>query len=75
MFGLMLNTGLRVSEATSLRWEDVNLTSGKVMVREGKGAKDRTLWVDNSQLEELGECKERQVEKVGELPRWVLLTP
>ncbi|MFP4647509.1 MAG: tyrosine-type recombinase/integrase, partial [Candidatus Acetothermia bacterium] len=32
MFGLMLNTGLRVSEAVSLRWEDVNLTSGKVMV-------------------------------------------
>jgi len=25
IFGLMLNTGLRVSEATSLRWEDVNL--------------------------------------------------
>ena len=74
MFQLMLNTGLRVSEAVSLRWEDVNLTSGKVMVREGKGAKDRTLWVDNDQLEELGEWKERQVEKVGELPRWVFST-
>ena len=74
MFGLMLNTGLRVSEAVSLRWEDVNLTSGKVMVREGKGAKDRTLWVDNDQLEELGEWKERQVEKVDELPKWVFST-
>ncbi|MFB6214415.1 MAG: tyrosine-type recombinase/integrase [Candidatus Bipolaricaulia bacterium] len=74
MFGLMLNTGLRVSEAVSLRWEDVNLTSGKLMVREGKGAKDRTLWVDNSQLEELGEWKERQVEKVGKLPKWVFST-
>ena len=51
MFQLMLNTGLRVSEATSLRWEDVNLTSGKLMVREGKGAKDRTLWVDEGQLD------------------------
>jgi len=71
MFQLMLNTGLRVSEIVSLRWEDVNLTSGKVMVREGKGAKDRTLWVDNSQLDELKKWKERQVEKVGELPRWV----
>src|SRR6056297_4145386 len=69
MLGLMLNTGLRVSEAVSLRWEDVNLTSGKVMVREGKGAKDRTLWVDSSQLDELGEWKERQVEKVGKLPK------
>ncbi|MBS3788502.1 site-specific integrase, partial [Candidatus Bipolaricaulota bacterium] len=58
MFQLMLNTGLRVSEAVSLRWKDVNLTSGKLMVREGKGAKDRTLWVDNSQLEVLGKWKE-----------------
>ena len=74
MFQLMLNTGLRVSETVSLRWEDVNLTSGKVMVREGKGAKDRTLWVDNSQLDKLGEWKERQVEKVGRLPKWVFST-
>jgi len=74
MFQLMLNTGLRVSEAVSLRWEDVNLTSGKLMVREGKGAKDRTLWVDEAQLESLGEWKDRQVEKVGELPRWVFST-
>jgi len=74
MFQLMLNTGLRVSEAVSLRWEDVNLTSGKVMVREGKGAKDRSLWVDEGQLDELGKWKERQVEKVGELPKWVFST-
>ncbi len=73
MFQLMLNTGLRVSEAVSLRWEDVNL-SGKVMVREGKGAKDRTLWIDNSQLEELGDWKDRQVEKMGKLPKWVFST-
>ena len=74
MFQLMLNTGLRVSETTSLRWEDVNLTSGKLMVREGKGAKDRSLWVDEDQLKELGKWKERQVEKIGKLPRWVFST-
>jgi len=74
MFQLMLNTGLRVSEIVSLRWEDVNLTTGKLMVREGKGAKDRTLWVDEGQVEELGEWKERQGEKVGELPKWVFST-
>jgi len=49
----------------------VNLT---FRVREGKGAKDRTLWVDEGQLEVLGEWKERQVEKVGELPKWVFST-
>ncbi len=74
MFQLMLNTGLRVSEAVSLRWEDVNLTSGKLMVREGKGAKDRTLWIDESQLDELGEWKERQVEEMVKLPKWVFST-
>ncbi|MBS3788892.1 tyrosine-type recombinase/integrase [Candidatus Bipolaricaulota bacterium] len=74
MFQLMLNTGLRVSEAVSLRWEDVNLTSGKLMVREGKGAKDRTLWIDDDQRRKLGEWKERQVDKVGELPKWVFST-
>ncbi len=50
MFGLMLNTELRVSEAVYLRWENLSLTSG-----EGKGAKDRTLWVDEDQVDELGE--------------------
>lgn len=74
MFGLMLNTGERASEAVSLRWKDLNLTSGKLTVREGKGAKDRTLWVDNGQLEELGEWKEKQMEKVGELPKRVFST-
>lgn len=64
MFQLMLNTGLRISEAVSLRWKDLNLTSGKLTVREGKGAKDRTLWVDNSQLKALSEWKERQVKKL-----------
>nr|WP_251980415.1 tyrosine-type recombinase/integrase [Salinibacter ruber] len=42
---LMLNAGLRASEAVSLRPEHVDLMSGKLMVREGKGAKDRTLWL------------------------------
>jgi len=74
MFQLMLNTGLRVSETTSLRWKDVNFTSGKLMVREGKGAKDRTLRVDEDQLDELGEWKGRQKEKVGRLPKLVFST-
>ena len=67
MFRLMLNTGLRVSAIVSLRWEDV-------MVREGKGAKDRSLWVDEGQLGELGKWKDRQVEKIGGLPKWVFST-
>lgn len=74
MFQLMLNTGLRVSEAVNLRWKDINLTSGKLMVREGKGAKDRTLWVGEDDLNRLHEWKERQVEKAGFSPEYVFTT-
>jgi len=43
MLRLMLNTGLRLAEVTSFKWHDVALTSGKVMVCQEKGSKDRTL--------------------------------
>ena len=41
MLRLMLNTGLRLAEVTALKWRDMDLTTGKLMVRQGK---DRTLW-------------------------------
>jgi len=50
---IMLKAGLRASEATPLRKEHVGLMSGKLMVREGKGAFGRTLWVGEDMLEEL----------------------
>ena len=71
---LMLDTGLRLAEACALRWTHINLTSGKLMVREGKGAKDRTLWIGEDRLEQLREWKERQVEWLGEIPEHVFTT-
>jgi len=56
----MLDAGLRVSEALSLRWENVDLMTGKLMVKEGKGAKDRTLWLGEADLELLRRWRERQ---------------
>lgn len=44
---IMLEAGLRVSEAVSLKDEHVDLESGQVIVREGKGAKDREVWISN----------------------------
>jgi len=61
MLRLMLDTGLRLSEAIHLRWKDIDLNSGKVMVRQGKGAKDRTLWTGEENLAALLAWKERQV--------------
>jgi len=62
---LMLKAGLRASEATALRPEHLDPMSGKLSVREGKGAKDRTLWVGEEMLEELREWTDRRSEEVG----------
>ena len=50
MLRLMLNTGLRLSEAIHLQWKDIDLNQGKVMVGQGKGAKARTLWTGEANL-------------------------
>ena len=60
MLRLMLNTGLRLAEVTGLKWHDVDLTTGKLMVRQGKGAKDRTLWVAEGDIDRLRSWRERQ---------------
>ena len=63
---LMLKAGLRASEATALQPEHLNLMSGRLSVREGKGAKDRTLWVGEELLEELREWIDRRNGEVDE---------
>ena len=70
---LMLKAGLRASEATALRPQHIDLMSGKLIVREGKGAKDRTLWVGEELLGELQEWTDRRNENVGE-PKFLLPT-
>jgi integrase/recombinase XerD len=65
MLRLMLNTGLRLAEVTALKWRDVDLTTGKLMVRQGKGAKDRTLWVAEADIDRLRSWRERQATVCG----------
>ena len=60
MLRLMLNTGLRASECLNLKVRDVDWMSGKLMVREGKGKKDRTLWVNEDVLDLLRKWRERR---------------
>lgn len=62
---LMLDSGLRVSEAVAVSWKDVDLNTGKLMVRQGKGAKDRTLWLGEEDLALLRHWRERQVKDVA----------
>lgn len=44
MLRLMLATGLRAGEVVALRPEHVDMDTCRLVVREGKGAKDRVLW-------------------------------
>lgn len=59
---LMLDTGLRAGEVVALRPEHVDLETGRLVVREGKGAKDRTLWFSDEIGEQLEEWMERRPE-------------
>ena len=50
---LMYGTGMRVIEAARLRVLDVNFSSGIIMVRQGKGRKDRRAILPVSLVDEL----------------------
>lgn len=66
MIKLLLNSGLRLSEMTNLKWRDINLTSGQIKVVQGKGSQDRIVYVDDSMVEDLQEWRERQLDGWGE---------
>jgi site-specific recombinase XerD len=44
---LLYASGLRISEVANLQVEDINFTRGTVTVREGKGKKTRTAWLND----------------------------
>ncbi len=74
MLSLMLNTGLRLSETTGLQWSDLDLNSGRLVVRRGKGGKDRALWVGDSDLQLLCLWRQRQSLEVQGTPVHVFTT-
>lgn len=45
---LLLDTGLRAAEIINLRHRDLDLATGRLWVRNGKGRKDRGLWFNGS---------------------------
>ena len=62
MLRLMLEDGLRVGEVVALRPEHLDMTTCKLTVREGKGSKDRTLWINDELRDEIGAWLERRPE-------------
>jgi integron integrase len=53
MAQLMYGSGLRISEALGLRIKDVDFGMGYIIVRDGKGAKDRTTLLPKSLINDL----------------------
>jgi len=66
---LMLEAGLRVSEVTSLRPADLDMQSCRLVVKDGKGGKDRVLWISEGLRDLVGEWKARRPES-----RWLFPT-
>ena len=62
LLALMLDTGLRASETLNLKVYDLDWTSGKLTVKQGKGKKDRILWIHGPALQLLK--KWRKVRRV-----------
>jgi len=52
---VMLETGLRAGEVVALKPEHLDMTTLRLTVREGKGSRDRTLWVPFSLRDLIGE--------------------
>lgn len=62
---LIFKTGLRISELVNLQWKDVDLLAGRITVINGKGNKDRILFVSEETLSSLLAWKERQAKTWG----------
>lgn len=59
MAGLMYGSGLRLMECLRLRVQDLDLQTHQVLVRDGKGAKDRITMLPQSVVGPLGEHLKR----------------
>lgn len=65
---VMLEAGLRVGEVVALKPEHLDMTTCKLVVREGKGAKDRCLWIGDGLRDLVGAWLERRPESVWLFP-------
>ena len=63
LFKFMIQTGLRISEVVNLRNEDVDLISGFIRVRNGKGNKERYVPIVNSLSEDLNKYNEYKIKE------------
>lgn len=62
MIRVALTSGMRISELTSLRFEDMRLLGSayRIHIKEAKGGKDRMTWIPAELGAELGEMAKRE---------------
>jgi len=48
-----LNTGARIADLVNMRWEDLTIDSGKWHIKQGKGKKDRVVFIKPGVIDEL----------------------
>jgi integron integrase len=72
MARLLYGCGLRLMECCRLRVKDIDLARGQIMVRQGKGAKDRVVMLPKSARGDLeGQLEKRRVLHERDLARGV----
>lgn len=49
----LVDTGVRISEFIKITWDDIDLNSGKIRIRAGKGGKDRTVIISHQTARQL----------------------
>jgi site-specific recombinase XerD len=65
MISIMLGVGLRCEEVCSMKIGAIEWMTGKVHIKNGKGAKDRILWLNEKTLEDLRAWRESRAKVVG----------
>ena len=74
----LLSTGMRMSEALKLKWENVNMESGNVLLVQTKSGKSKTVSLNRLALDILARMKEFQENEFvfpGSGPKKRLLSP
>jgi len=63
MMLLMLKAGLRCAEVLNLEITDINWSSGELKIREGKGQKDRIVWLNETIIDFLRNYLEKKQDR------------
>ena len=53
LIALLWSTGLRTGECSNLQWRDINLLDATLLVRRGKGRKQRQIFLNDNLIEKL----------------------